>query len=98
MAFRPPIDWGVLPCATPILEPLLPAKPELTKWQSLHEVPRGSDKDLSLNIWLPKFSRRVSLAGAVQVAEAAPDLKIRTRVMKDLKKIEELKVNASLII
>ena len=65
MAFRPPIDWGVLPCATPILEPLLPAKPELTKWQSLHEVPRGSDKDLSLNIWLPKFSRRVSLAGAV---------------------------------
>jgi hypothetical protein len=50
MAFLPPIDCGVLPCATPILEPLLLAKPEVAKWQSLQAVPRGSDNDLSLKI------------------------------------------------
>jgi hypothetical protein len=38
------------------------------------------------------------VAEAEAEAEAAPDLKIRSRVMKDLKKIEELKVNASLVI
>ena len=65
MAFRPPIDLGVLPCATPILEPLLPAKPEVARWQSLHEVPLGSDRAWSLKIWLPRFSRRVKLVGAV---------------------------------
>jgi len=49
----------------------LPAKPELAKWQSLHEVPLGSDNALSLKIWLPKFSRRVKLIGAVAGAGGA---------------------------
>ena len=71
MAFLPPIDWGVLPCATPILEPLLPAKPELAMWQSLHEVPLGSDRAWSLKIWLPRFSRRVKLVWFVGNAGGA---------------------------